>query len=92
VLTVPSRIRIGTAAIDFFFLRESGTVLIDQDVETTVVDSGTSRLDTTRIERTHAGAVRELVTSLKLRWRNATMSSRVLLGVVAVLIAFLVGR
>jgi hypothetical protein len=92
VLTVPSRIRVGAAAIDFFFLRESGTVLIDQDVETTVVDSGTSRLDTTRIERTHAGAVRELVTSLKLRWRNATMSSRVLLGVVAVLIAFLVGR
>jgi hypothetical protein len=92
VLTVPSRIRIGTAAIDFFFLRESGTVLIDQDVETTVADPGSSRLDTGRIERTHAGATRELVTSLKLHWRNATTSTRVLLGVVAILIAFLVCR
>jgi hypothetical protein len=38
VLEIPSRIRIGAAAVDFFFIRQSGTVLIDTDVETTVAD------------------------------------------------------
>ena len=92
VLAVPSRIRVGAAAIDFFFLRESGTVLIDQDVETSVSDPGSSRLDTTRIEHVHPSDARELLTYVKLQWRNATMSTRVLLGVVAILLVFLAGR
>jgi hypothetical protein len=92
VLTVPSRIRIGAAAIDFFFLRESGTVLIDQDVETTVADPGSNRLDTTHVERLPPHDARELLTYVKLQWTSATPSTRVLLGVVAILIVFLVGR
>jgi hypothetical protein len=52
MLAVPSRIRVGAAAIDFFFvLRTSGPVLIDQDVETTVSDPGTMRSDTMRVGR-----------------------------------------
>jgi hypothetical protein len=38
-------------AIDFFFLRASRTVLIVQDVETTVSDPGTTRSDTMRVAR-----------------------------------------
>ena len=45
VLDVPSRIRVGAAAVDFFFVRESGVVLVDQDIETTVADSGSTRIE-----------------------------------------------
>lgn len=38
VLEVPSRIRIGAAAVDFFFVRESGTRPVDHDVEKTVTE------------------------------------------------------
>jgi hypothetical protein len=91
ILAVPSRIRVGAAAIDFFHLRESGTMLIDHDVETTVSDPGSGRVDTARIRRRSRTGF-ALVTSLKVHWRNATMSTRVLLGVVAILIAFLIAR
>jgi hypothetical protein len=92
MLAVPSRIRVGAAAIDFFFLRASGTVLIDQDVETTVSDPGTMRSGTMRVGRVAVGAPLAPVTSLKVWWRNASTSTRVLLGVVAILVAFLVAR
>ena len=95
ILAVPSRIRVGAAAIDFFHLRESGTVLIDHDVETTVADPGSRRADTTPSVRTEHGRARRgsaLLTSVKAQWQSATMSTRVLLGVVAILIAFLIGR
>jgi hypothetical protein len=98
MLAVPSRICIGTAVIDFFFLRESGTVVIDQDVETTVADPGSRRLDTSRIRRTTTTrtsprtALLGAVIDLKVHWRNAPTSTRVLLGVVAILVAFLLAR
>ncbi len=38
VLEVPSRIRIGAAAVDFFFVRESGTRQVDRDIEKTVTE------------------------------------------------------
>jgi hypothetical protein len=91
ILAVPSRIRIGAAAIDFFHLRESGTVLIDHDVETTVADPGSGRVDTARIARGACGGF-GLLTTMNVHWRNATMSTRVLLGVVAILLVFLFGR
>jgi hypothetical protein len=40
VLEVPSRIRAGTAAVDFFHVRESAMILVDLDVETTVAMPG----------------------------------------------------
>lgn len=40
-LEIPSRIRVGTAVIDFFYVRESGVQLIDQDVEATVCETRT---------------------------------------------------
>lgn len=40
-LEIPSRIRVGSAVVDFFEHRESGVVLVDQDVEATVCDSRT---------------------------------------------------
>jgi hypothetical protein len=95
ILAVPSRIRVGAAAIDFFHLRESGTVLIDHDIETTVADPGSRRADTARsvrVQQPRARAGIALVTSLKAHWANATMSTRVLLGVVAILITFLFAR
>ena len=94
ILAVPSRIRIGAAAIDFFHLRESGTVLIDHDIETTVSDPGSGRVDTARIRRAarRGQDAFALVTYLKRQWRDATMSTRVLLGVIAILIAFLLAR
>ncbi|MBX3186985.1 MAG: hypothetical protein KF819_08220, partial [Labilithrix sp.] len=36
VLDVPSRIRVGTAAVDFFYVRESAMIMLDLDVEPTV--------------------------------------------------------
>lgn len=42
-LEIPSRIRVGTALIDFFYVRESGVQLIDQDVEATVCETRTRR-------------------------------------------------
>ncbi len=56
-------------------------MLIDHDVETTVADPGSRRAFELGV-----------VTFLKDHWRNATMSTRVLLGVVAILIAFLDAR
>ena len=154
VLEVPSRIRAGAAAVDFFFIRESGVVLVDQDVETTVADpgasSGTARLrlvtparplppmlpppmrGAKRLAIPHnpvltvtepemetetapnlafAGPgtsglrippvspvhrAREVALAsyaqVSSHWTNAPMSTRVLLGVVAVLVIFLVAR
>jgi hypothetical protein len=42
-LEIPSRIRVGTAVVDFFYARESGIVLVDQDVEATVCESRATR-------------------------------------------------
>jgi hypothetical protein len=100
VLRVPSRVRIGAAAIDFFYLRASGTVLIDQDVETTVADPGTSQVRAVRptdparvaLAPSPADLARAAVTYARTQWNEATTSTRVLLGVVAVLLVFLVAR
>ena len=43
LLQVPSRIRIGSAAVDFFHADDSGTVLVDLDIETTVTVTETPR-------------------------------------------------
>lgn len=142
VLAVPSRIRLGAAAVDFFLVRESGTHLADQDVETTVADTGPQRAlrpregsAPTRVETGPPRAVRLVTparplpavtpppmqtprraitpaprpplqltaftarhvaiaaaTHARTLWTSATMSTRVLLGVVALLLIFLIAR
>ena len=128
VLEVPSRVRIGGALVDFFYIHESGTVLIDLDIETTVADQGRdlvpsdllgrTRLDPTGPHRRIATPPRPLLPPPRLpprphhmragvtarevimatllyarfAWRSTSMSTRVLLGVVALLVIFVAAR
>ena len=96
VLEVPSRVRIGAAAVDFFFIRESGTVLVDLDVETTVADSGVTSLRVGRPHADVASTAREAAlagwAAVRTLWTRASMSTRVLLVVVGLLGFFMLAR
>jgi hypothetical protein len=121
VLEIPSRIRVGAVAVDFFYVEDSGTQLVDQDVETTVSQSGcrpAARLGPLPrpsppprrrqpvpaprhaihpIPTPQPGApARDLAFAIAERirvlWTTAPTSTRVLLGVVALLLIFLLFR
>lgn len=117
-LEIPSRIRVGNALIDFFYVRESGVQLIDQDVEATVCETRTRRevpvlkpltQPKTELITRSATPLRPpaalagpteppprgpaaLAVRLKSLWASTPTSSRILLGLVAVLLVIVVAR
>jgi hypothetical protein len=119
-LEIPARIRVGTALIDFFYVRESGVQLIDQDVEATVCETRTRRevpvvkpvtqpkteliarpvpAPPSRPPAALAGPTEPpprgpaaIVVRVRSLWASTPISSRILLGLVAVLLVIVVAR
>jgi len=107
-LEIPSRIRVGSALVDFFYVRESGVVLVDQDIETTLCT--TSVLTSARaIPPRRPFAARPpaalagpsappprgaaaLEAHARRLWAQTPPSSRILLGLVALLLLIVVVR
>ena len=106
-LEIPSRIRVGNALVDFFYVRESGVVLVDQDIETTLCTTSVltsaraipPRRPASRLPAALAGpsappprGAAVLEAHARRIWAQTPPSSRILLGLVAVLLVIVVIR
>lgn len=109
-LEIPSRIRVGNALVDFFYVRESGVVLVDQDIETTLCTTSVltsarpipprpGRPALARPPAALAGpsalpprGAAALEAHARRIWAQTPPSSRLLLGLVAVLLVVVVVR
>lgn len=108
-LEIPSRIRVGNALVDFFYVRESGVVLVDQDVETTVCTTPSVLTSARAIPPRRPPGARPpaalagpsappprgaaaLEAHARRLWAQTPPSSRLLLGLVAVLLVIVVAR
>lgn len=95
-LEIPSRIRAGAAAVDFFYVRESLVMPVDVDIDATQVRSSgrrdpafASASASASVSASALASASSLLARVRDEWRGATPAARVVLGLFVFMLVFI---